>query len=56
MTQESVLLFNRHAAAALRAGRQPDTAIADNLATYALVEAAYESASRGAPVAPRRWP
>jgi predicted dehydrogenase len=56
MTQESVLLFNRHALEAFRAGRQPDTAIADNLATYALVESAYESASLGHPVAPRHWP
>jgi hypothetical protein len=42
--------------AAFRAGRQPDTAIADNLATYALVEAAYESARIGTPIKPKHWP
>jgi predicted dehydrogenase len=36
----------------LRAGRQPETSGADNLRTYALVVAAYQSAATRAAVRP----
>ena len=45
VSQESVLNTQRHWVECLRAGREPETAGCDNLKTYALVEAAYESAS-----------
>lgn len=45
--QESVLLIQRHFADCLREGRAPETSGADNLATLALVEAAYASAAAG---------
>jgi D-apiose dehydrogenase len=51
--QDSVYHAERHFIDALAAGRMPETSGADNLKTYALVLAAYESAARGAPVAPR---
>jgi D-apiose dehydrogenase len=45
VSQESVLNTQRHWVECLRAGREPETSGRDNLKTYALVEAAYESAS-----------
>lgn len=45
--QESVRAIQRHFVEALRAGRPPETSGRDNLATLALVEAAYESAATG---------
>ena len=39
--------IQRHFAACLRAGREPETSGADNLATLALVYAAYDSAADG---------
>ncbi|QPZ92561.1 Gfo/Idh/MocA family protein [Thioclava electrotropha] len=50
--QESVLIFQRDFIAALREGRAPETAAADNLKTFALVEAAYLSAREGRTIAP----
>jgi D-apiose dehydrogenase len=43
--QESVLRIEEHWVDRLRAGREPETSGADNLRTFALVEAAYESAA-----------
>jgi predicted dehydrogenase len=51
--QESVLLIQRHWVDCLAAGRTPSTSGRDNLGTYALVEAAYQSATTGQPVDPR---
>jgi predicted dehydrogenase len=45
--QESVLATCSHMLEALRAGRAADTAASDNVRTFGLVEAAYESASSG---------
>jgi predicted dehydrogenase len=45
--QESVLATCGHMLAAVRAGRAADTAALDNVRTFALCEAAYESASSG---------
>ena len=45
VSQESVLATQRHWVECLRAGREPETSGRDNLKTYALAEAAYESAS-----------
>ena len=42
VAQDSVLATCRHMVEALRAGRPADTSAADNLKTFALVEAAYE--------------
>ena len=44
VSQESVLHTQRHWVECLRSGREPETSGRDNLKTYALVEAAYESA------------
>ena len=44
VSQESVLHTQRHWVECLRLGREPETSGRDNLKTYALVEAAYESA------------
>ncbi|MEK0083014.1 Gfo/Idh/MocA family protein [Benzoatithermus flavus] len=44
VAQESVLNTQRHWVTCLEAGREPETSGRDNLKTYALVEAAYESA------------
>jgi predicted dehydrogenase len=44
VSQESVLNTQRHWVECLRAGREPEISGRDNLKTYALVEAAYESA------------
>ncbi len=48
--QESVFAIQRHWAESLAAGTEPSTSGADNLKTFALVEAAYESAGHGRPV------
>jgi predicted dehydrogenase len=45
-TQEAIL-------SAWRAGKDPESTGEDNLKTYALVEAAYESARQGRAIAPR---
>jgi D-apiose dehydrogenase len=45
--QESVLATCEHMLEAVRAGRAADTAAPDNVRTFGLVEAAYESASSG---------
>lgn len=50
--QESVALIQRDFIACLRAGRTPETSGADNLSTFALVEAAYLSAAEGRSVTP----
>lgn len=50
--QESVLNTQRHWVESLRAGRPPETTGADNLKTYALVDAAYGSAASGRPAVP----
>ena len=55
VSQEGVFGACRHFLASFRAGRRPETDAADNLATYALVEAAYAAAESGRAVAPRRW-
>lgn len=48
--QESVFAIQQHWAERLRDGGEPSTSGADNLKTFALVEAAYESAASGRPV------
>lgn len=50
--QESVAAIQGHWVDCLRQGREPDTSGRDNLATLALVEAAYRSAASGAVVDP----
>jgi predicted dehydrogenase len=50
--QESVALIQRDFIACLREGRMPETSGADNLSTFALVEAAYRSAAEGRSVTP----
>lgn len=45
--QESVFLIQQHWVDALKAGRETSTSGADNLKTFALVEAAYQSAASG---------
>ncbi len=45
--QESVALIQQHWINCLRENREPDTSGRDNLQTFALVEAAYKSASSG---------
>ncbi|KQT82798.1 Gfo/Idh/MocA family oxidoreductase [Aurantimonas sp. Leaf443] len=52
--QESVLNIERHFVATLRAGVEPATSGADNLKTFALVEAAYASAASGKTVDPAK--
>lgn len=54
VAQQSVLTTCAHMLAAVRNGRDAETSGADNLRTFALVEAAYESAASGRAVAPRR--
>jgi len=54
--QESVLLAERHFAAAVAAGRPAETSGRDNLRTYALAEAAYEAAARRTVVVPPAGP
>jgi predicted dehydrogenase len=53
VAQESVLATCRHMLESFRAGRAAETSAADNLRTFALVEAAYESAATGRAVNPR---
>jgi predicted dehydrogenase len=55
VSQEAVLRTNAHMIQALRAGRPAETSGEDNLKTYALVEAAYESAASNAAVKPKAW-
>jgi len=52
VAQESVLITCRHMLESFRAGRDAATSGADNLRTYALVEAAYRSAASGRAEAP----
>lgn len=49
VAQESVLATCRHMLEAVKAGRPADTSAADNLRTFALVEAAYEAAGKVTP-------
>ena len=56
VAQESVLITCRHMLGRFRAGKPADTSAADNLKTFALAEAAYESAATGRAVVPRRFP
>jgi predicted dehydrogenase len=53
VAQESVLITCRSLLDAFRAGTPAPTSAADNLKTYALAEAAYESAATGRAVKPR---
>ncbi len=53
VSQESVLNIQRHWVECFKAGREPDTSGRDNLKTYALVEAAYESAASHQAVRPK---
>jgi predicted dehydrogenase len=53
ISQESVRNIQRHWLECLKAGREPDTSGRDNLKTYALVEAAYESAATHRAVTPK---
>lgn len=55
VSQEAVLHTNRHMLERFRAGLPADTSGEDNLKTYALVEAAYESAKTRRAVKPRQW-
>ena len=48
--QESVVAIQRHWIECLNSGTEPATSGADNLKTFALVEAAYQSAAGGQPV------
>jgi predicted dehydrogenase len=53
MVQESVLATCSHLLAAVQAGKKADTDARDNLRTFALCEAAYESAASGKAVRPQ---
>jgi predicted dehydrogenase len=53
VSQEAVRNTNAHMIDALRAGRPAETSGEDNLKTYALAEAAYQSAATGTAVRPR---
>jgi D-apiose dehydrogenase len=53
--QESVLNAQRHWVESLRGGREAETSGADNLKTYALVMACYDSARSRATVKPKVW-
>ena len=53
VAQESVLNTCRHMLDSFRSGEAAHTAAADNLKTYAICEAAYESAASGKAVKPR---
>ena len=50
-----MLNAQRHWVESLLAGRAAETSGADNLKTYALVMACYESARSGATVQPQVW-
>jgi D-apiose dehydrogenase len=54
-SQESVLHTCTHMLACFRAGVEAETSGPDSLKTFALVEAAYESAASGKTVRPRVW-
>ena len=49
VAQDSVVVTNRHMLQALQAGRDADTSAADNLKTFALVEAAYVATGKVRP-------
>jgi predicted dehydrogenase len=53
VVQESVLNLQRHWVSAWQSGTEPETSGADNLRTYGLVMAAYDSAERNTVVAPQ---
>lgn len=53
--QESVLLTQRAIIGTWREGRDAETSGADNLKTFALAEAAYESARTGRAAVPKAW-
>ena len=55
VAQESVVKTCAHLLAAVRAGREADVSGADNLKTFALVEAAYAAAAANQAVAPMVW-
>ncbi len=55
IAQESVLLAQAAIIRAWRAGKDAETSGADNLKTYALVDAAYAAAEQGCAVAPVVW-
>ena len=55
VAQESVVKTCAHLLACVREGRQADVSGADNLKTFALVEAAYAAAASGRAVAPVVW-
>ena len=55
VSQEAVFHTNAHMLAAFRAGRDAETSGADYLKTYALVDAAYESAGTHRAVRPAEW-
>ena len=55
VAQESVLTTCRHMLESFRAGRTAETSAADNLKTFALVEAAYEFAASGKAVRPKSY-
>lgn len=52
LIQDSVVHTQRHFILSLMGDRDPETSGLDNLATFALVEAAYESATKRMPVVP----
>ena len=52
LIQDSVVWTQRHFIDSIRFGVEPETSGRDNLATFALVEAAYRSAATGQPVSP----
>jgi predicted dehydrogenase len=55
VAQESVLSTCRHLLQAYQAGKPADISARDNLKTFALAEAAYESAATGRAVKPRSY-
>ena len=55
VAQESVLLTQRAVIEAWRAGREAETSGADNLKTYALVDAAYRAAGTRRAETPLTW-
>ena len=55
VAQESVLSTCRHLLEAYKAGKAADISAVDNLKTFALAEAAYESAATGRAVRPRTY-
>jgi predicted dehydrogenase len=54
-SQEAVLRTNAHMLQCFREGVEAETSGSDSLKTFALVEAAYESAATGKTVRPRVW-